>query len=338
MSFEEQIRAQPARLRVLVEAMEGADHPLRSSTARSLLAKPRLLLTGMGSSLFACYPAYLRLAGAGRNVALWETAELLHFARGAIDPETLIVAVSQSGETTEITALLEKLPPEQPVLAVTNVAKSALGRRATLALELGADRSQYPATQTHINSVALLLAVAHAATDQPLAGFLAAARGAAEALETTLADSFARSEINLDPQAHLIFLARGPSLASARQATLMVEEVAGGGAAALSAAEFRHGPIEIAGPALQAVVIEPHGPTAALVENLAAELERAGARVIRIADARLGRGDFRHPAVAEELAPVVNIAPAQALAYRAAVAAGRQPGVFLRAQSVTRVE
>ncbi len=338
MSFHEHILSQPRRLRGLLEQLHRSDHPLRSASCARLLETPRLLLTGMGSSLFASYPAYLRLASAGARVSLWETAELLHFAAGAIDAETLLVAVSQSGETAEIKALLEMLPVSQPVIGVTNAAESFLGRRATLRLEMHADRGPYASTQTYVNSVALLLALAYLATEQRLDGFLAVAARAAGALEAALDDAFARTGAGIDPGGPLVFLARGPSLASARQAALMFQEVVAIPAAAMSAAAFRHGPLEMAGSSLRAVVLLPYGLTASLVENLAVEIERLGARVIRIADARLGGGDFRHPPVEEELAPLVNIAPAQALAYRTAVALGREPGVFRQAQSVTSRE
>lgn len=338
MSFHDQILAQPARLRALVTRLRRPDHPLRTPDGARLLRSPRLLLTGMGSSLFACYPACLRLARAGGCIELWETAELLHFAPGAITGESVVVAVSQSGETAEITGLLERIPAAHPVVGVTNVPDSTLGRRATVRLELYADQSSYCATQTYVNSIVLLLAVARAATLEPWEAFLDAADTAAAALEGALDDSFACPDVEIDPAGHLVFLGRGPSLASAHQGALMFQEVAVRGAAAMSGAAFRHGPLEMEGPSLQAIVLLPHGPTATLVENLASELERLGARVIRVADARLGNGDFRHPPVEEELAPMVNIGPIQALAYRAALKLGREPGVFLQAASVTSTE
>jgi glucosamine--fructose-6-phosphate aminotransferase (isomerizing) len=278
------------------------------------------------------------MANAGRSVTLWETAELLHFAAGAMDADTLVIAVSQSGETAEIVSLLARLPNSQPVLAVTNVPDSTLGRRADLLLDLGAEPGPYPTTQTYVNSVAWLLGVAHAILEESLEAFAAALEPAAAALESLIEQSFSRPDLSLDSGGHLAFLARGASLASAQQAALLSQELAGRGAAALSAASFRHGPIEMAGPGLQAVVFLPHGPTASLVEKLARDLEGFGARVLRIADERRGVGDWRHAPVEEELAPLVNIAPVQVLAYRAALGAGRDPGVFRQASSVTRIE
>ena len=338
MSFERHIREQPARLRALAPQLVGTSHPLFSPAGRRLLRLSKVVLTGMGASLYSCYPAYLRMANAGRPITLWETAELLHFAAGAMDAGTLVIAVSQSGETAEIVSLLARLPPSQPVLGITNVPGSTLGRRADLLLELGAEPGSYPTTQTYVNSVTWLLGVVHAALEESMESFARAVEQAAAALEALIEQSFSRPDPSLDSGRHLVFLARGASLASAQQAALLSQEVAGRGTAALSAASFRHGPIEMAGPGLQAVIFLPHGPTANLVENLARDLEGFGARVLRIADERLGAGDWRHAPVAEELAPLVNIAPAQVLAYRDALAAGREPGVFRQASGVTRIE
>ena len=328
MTFLQQIEDQPRRLRELLAALAGAAHPLRSKAFAKLAAGRRLLFTGMGSSLYACYPARLRLAA-----ACWETAELIEFAPGAIGEETLVVAVSQSGETAEILALLDRLPPGQPLVAVTNIPDSTLGRRAQVSLPLQAERSQHASSQTYVNSVALLLALAHVVQRQPLDRMIESAKAAADALEDLLTRS---SGVTVDPASHLVFLARGPSLAAARQAALMFHEVAVRGAAAMSAPAFRHGPLEMAGPGLHAVVFEPYGSTTPLVEDLAVELEGYGARVTRIADQRYGRGDFRHQPVEEEVAPLVNIAPAQAMAHFAAIALGRDPGVFHQTQPVTR--
>jgi len=338
MNFLDQIRNQPERLRLLAEDLGGSAHPLRSAECERLVARPRVVLTGMGSSLYACYPAYLRLAAHGRAVTMWETAELVHFSAGNVNDQTALIAVSQSGETAEILALLDRMPESFPLIAVTNERESTLARRAAVVLLLGTEHSTFAATQTYLNSLALLLAVARVAAGEALGPFAAALTTAAAALEAFIEESFLRDHVSIDPGSHLVCLARGPSLASAQQAALMFHEVAGRGAAALSAPAFRHGPVEMAGPGLSAVVFEPYGPTAALVEDLAGELEGFGARVIRIADARLGRGDFRHRAMDEELAPLVNLAPVQALACAGARQRGREPGCFRQAQSVTTRE
>src|SRR5581483_4710368 len=64
-----------------------------------------LVFTGMGSSYDACYPAVNDLAGRGVPSFLVDTAELLHFRRPILTPQTLLTIVSQSGESAEIVKL-----------------------------------------------------------------------------------------------------------------------------------------------------------------------------------------------------------------------------------------
>jgi glucosamine--fructose-6-phosphate aminotransferase (isomerizing) len=63
---------------------------------------PTVVFTGMGSSLFAAYPAQAYLSSLGIRSVVWETAELLHHHLKFLGPDTLLVVVSQSGETVEV--------------------------------------------------------------------------------------------------------------------------------------------------------------------------------------------------------------------------------------------
>ncbi len=66
-----------------------------------------IILTGMGASYFSCYPLWLRLSNLGLPISLWETSELVNFAPNSIRNSTLVIAVSQSGESAEIKKLVE---------------------------------------------------------------------------------------------------------------------------------------------------------------------------------------------------------------------------------------
>ena len=106
-------------------------------------------------------------------------------------------------------------------------------------------------------------------------------------------------------------------------------------------AQFRHGPLELAGPGLAAIVIATEPDTRALDVDLARDLVGAGAAVLLITDEEAGvEGALRVTigSVAPQLAPAVSIIPAQLLAWRLAVLRGREPGTFLRSAKVTTDE
>src|SRR5579859_2219638 len=67
----------------------------------------RVVLTGMGSSFHALHPLNLELIRGGFTALRVETSELVHYERRLFDPKTLIIAVSQSGESAEMVRLVE---------------------------------------------------------------------------------------------------------------------------------------------------------------------------------------------------------------------------------------
>jgi glucosamine--fructose-6-phosphate aminotransferase (isomerizing) len=321
----ENIRSQPQHLARLAEEWRCRVLPPLS---------PPFVFTGMGSSLFAAYPGYLRLCRAGVPAQLWETAELLHY--GAVPEHATVILISQSGGTAEVLALRERLGPGHTVVAVTNEPESALARAAQQVILLGTASQSLATTVTYTATLFVVEALAHLLAGEAMDGWIEEVGRAAQAMPAYLA-ALQTSDLPVPaPGGHLVLLARGPSLATAQQGALMFKEVAGRGGEALSAAAFRHGPLEMAGPEVQALLFLAHGPTAPLTMRLAQDLVGFGVRVLRIGDERLVAGG--HPPVSEAVAPFFNILPVQLAAERMAHAAAREPGVFRQASSVTTDE
>jgi glucosamine--fructose-6-phosphate aminotransferase (isomerizing) len=106
-------------------------------------------------------------------------------------------------------------------------------------------------------------------------------------------------------------------------------------------AAFRHGPFELAGPGLGAVVVATEPETRSLDIGLAADLVGTGASVVVVSsegDVPEGALAVRIPPVDRLLSPAVSIVPIQLLAWRLANARGRIPGVYTRASKVTTRE
>jgi glucosamine--fructose-6-phosphate aminotransferase (isomerizing) len=123
--------------------------------------------------------------------------------------------------------------------------------------------------------------------------------------------------------------------------SLVLKEAARIPAEALESAQFRHGPLELAGPALAAGVIATEPATEDLDRAFAAELAAAGASVLVV-----GRDERPVPgadtvalgALHRGLAPAVAAVPFQLVAWRAAVDRGRPPGMLGIATKVTTRE
>src|SRR6266478_4534815 len=94
--YIDNILGQPNALRSL---LAGLDMQLVGQLAGRVRAGEfdRIILTGMGASLYAVYPAWLILSAAGLPAWWLETGELAELARSLVTPKTLLWVVSQSG-------------------------------------------------------------------------------------------------------------------------------------------------------------------------------------------------------------------------------------------------
>ena len=291
----------------------------------------RLVLTGMGSSLFALYGLGLR------RLAVWiETSELLHHAADRVDPDARLVIASQSGETIEVVRLLERLPRTQRVVGVTNHPASTLARRADVLLPLAAGEEGGVANKTYVATLATALLLDGAATVEQIGA-------AADALDDLLARRDEVERALLDAlggrPADLFLIGRGPSYGSALTGSLMLKEGSHTAGQALSGGAVRHGPIEMVSARTAALLFAPAGPTGDLTRGLAVDLAAAGARVAVVGPEPAGNLPLiRTSALSEHVAPLAEIAAAELLVIALARAKGHEPGVFQRIGKVTTTE
>jgi glucosamine--fructose-6-phosphate aminotransferase (isomerizing) len=332
-SFLAEIGGQPDALRRAARALldqRGTIEAVRDAGRHA----GSVVFTGMGASYDACYPAVNELAVHGVLALQIDAAELLHFRSQVLSPATVLVLVSQSGRSAEVVRLLDALDerPERPVvLSVTNGLENPLAEHADLRLDTRAGAEEGPSTMTFVSSLVQLAAVAGALSERsgadPIERASAAAHEASEAVETVLDDETLAPRIaDAVDQETLVVLARGPARAAAEMGALTLKEC-GVTAESYETAAFRHGPFELAGPGLCAVVV--------------ADLAGTGASVVVVSsegDVPQGALGVRIPSVDRLLSPAVSIVPIQLLAWRLASARGRVPGVYTRASKVTTRE
>ena len=115
-----------------------------------------VVLTGMGSSLHAQYPLHRALSSAGFASHWVETAELLLGFNALYSPETLLVGVSQSGESAEIVSLTQRVSEFGHLIGVTNNENSRLGRAANTRLTMEAGVESTVSCKTYLSTLAVL--------------------------------------------------------------------------------------------------------------------------------------------------------------------------------------
>jgi glucosamine--fructose-6-phosphate aminotransferase (isomerizing) len=137
-----------------------------------------------------------------------------------------------------------------------------------------------------------------------------------------------------------VVLGRGPARAAAEMGALFLKEC-GVMAESLESAAFRHGPLELAGPNMAAIVLATEPETRRLDLGLAADLVESGASVLVITpDGETPKGAHAVATGYQDRALVsaVSILPLQLLAWKLAITSGRTPGAYTRASKVTTRE
>ena len=342
----EEIGQQPAALSGL-RKYYSSPGAIPAKLLRGLVSRwpPTVVFTGMGSSLHAAYPAQAYLTSLGIRAIAWETAELLHHHIKFLRSDTLLVVVSQSGETAEVVSLLEALPEKLRIAAVTNVEASTLARRAKLLLPMMAGRQETVSTKTYTCAVAVLMYLAVAIARKPSGAVTQAVMRAVEAQEKVLD----RHELLVHPTLeffnappYVALMSRGPDMASAYEGALMLKEVGRLAAEAISAAQFRHGPIEIVNPTHRYVIFARQGKTGKLLLKLVSDIRANGGHVLLLTDMPFENlSDVRLIPVEPirlGLGTLVDVLHMQLLAHDLARRAGREPGKFWIAEGVTREE
>ncbi|MGZ5297797.1 MAG: SIS domain-containing protein [Actinomycetota bacterium] len=198
-----------------------------------LLPRPgdRVAAVGCGTSLFVAqaYAGLRETAGEGETDAFAASEA----PNGRI--YGVVLAISRSGTTTEVTRLLERSWDGARSVAICGVDSTSVAETADARIILGfADERSVVQTRFATGALALLRA------------------GLGEDIEPIARDGerALAAELPLDPQAfdHFVFLGRGWTVGLANEAALKMREASGAWAESYPAMEYRHGPISVAGP------------------------------------------------------------------------------------------
>ena len=138
-----------------------------------------------------------------------------------------------------------------------------------------------------------------------------------------------------------MILGRGAARAAAEMGALTLKEAVGMPVESLQTAQFRHGPLELAGPDLAAIVLATEAETGELDRSLGADLASLGAAVLLVTTggpAPAGTMSIPIGSLDRLLSPAAAVVPAQLLAWRLSVERGRSPGSYVHASKVTTRE
>lgn len=340
--YIENILEQPEALRKVTASLR-SERRLDELAARLASGEfDRIVLSGMGSSCFAFYPAYARLSSLGIPVIWAETSELLHGLKGLVGPKSLVLLASQSGESAEIVALLDSLDAmkkKPTVLGVTNSEKGSLSRRSDRAILIEAGSEHTVSTKTYLNTLAALGFIARDLAKEATSPFLDDCARASDSLEGYLSTWERRRDelknrIGLPKK--LYYVGRGDSLAAVMTGALITKESTKYAPQGSSSAQFRHGPFELVDGDLTVIVFAGSGPERDLNLRLAEDVVRYGGRSFLLTDepsSLIPRIEI--PGDPASARPIYEMAAIQVLTIAIAELNGFEPGAFRNSGKIT---
>lgn len=333
---------QAESLRCVADYQLGAGRDTLLDCADLLRRSKRIVLSGMGASFFSAIPLSYWISKHVPLAPVVETSELLHFLSPGLSDDTTVILVSRSGESVEVAKLLPILRERGiPVIGIVNVPDSTLARHADKAMLVSSLADDLVAVQTYTGTV-LAFALIAAAMDNRLDEASREVETLLRVLPAYFASCDRQPITYLTAARPIYFLGRGASLASVQEGVLLMHETAKASAVGMSAASFRHGPVEAVSHDFRAIVFGTQLQTRELDHSLAADLQRMGAEVQwigpKLRDSQVHSLSVWPEEVADWCAPILEIIPVQMLAYRAAEARGIRPGEFHFASPITLSE
>ncbi|HEU4571334.1 MAG TPA: glutamine--fructose-6-phosphate transaminase (isomerizing) [Candidatus Limnocylindrales bacterium] len=318
--------------RIRLDEIAGLEDAIRGAT--------RIELVACGSAYYAALVGAAALEAWTGLPARATVGSEFRYSPPPLDGKTLVIAVTQSGETADTIAPARHAREQGcPIVAVTNTVGSAITREADAVVFLQAGPEiAVAASKTFTTQVTTLVILAAAvarirgaldeAAEGELAKALHALPSAAQATLDAVAPSapdVARRYVNMKG---FMFVGRGTSMPTALEGALKLKEVSYVHAEGYAAGELKHGPISLLDAEYPLVAVATRSATYDKLISNVMEGRARDARVIAVAtegDDQIGRiaDDVWYvPDTHEVLAPVIGIIPLQLFAYHVAVARG----------------
>ena len=347
--MQKEIFEQPRAIADTLEGVEGivpelfdqqGNHAPGANAARVFAQIDSVLILACGTSYYSGCAAKYWIESIAKVSCNVEVASEYRYRDSVPNPNTLVVTITQSGETADTLAALRHAQSlgMRHTLTICNVATSAMVRECSLAyvtragVEIGVASTKAFTTQL-AGLFLLTLALAQAKgrlSESEEARHIKAMRHLPAALQAVLAlepqliawsEDFAKHE-------NALFLGRGLHYPIALEGALKLKEISYIHAEAYPAGELKHGPLALVTSAMPVVTVAPND---ALLEKLKSNLHEVRARggvlyVLADADTRIDSGEGLHvirmPEHYGELSPLLHVVPLQLLAYHTACARG----------------
>jgi glucosamine--fructose-6-phosphate aminotransferase (isomerizing) len=309
-----------------------ADH------AKDLTKIKRVVLTAQGTALHAAMIGRYLIEDLAKIPAQTEYASEFRYRNPVIEDGTVVIAVSQSGETADTLAALEEAKERGALaLGVVNVVGSSISRNTDAGVylrvgpEIGvASTKAFTGQVSVLTLIALFLARKRLMSADDCGDLLKQMSTLPEKIERILesAAKVKRITEKYVERENWLFLGRGYNYPTALEGALKLKEISYIHAEGMPAAEMKHGPIALINDGMPAVFIATRGRQYEKVMSNIQEVRSRGGHVIAVATegdehiAQHAQDVMYIPDTAECLSPILAVVPLQLMAYHAAVLRG----------------
>ncbi|MFH1263603.1 MAG: glutamine--fructose-6-phosphate transaminase (isomerizing) [Pseudomonadota bacterium] len=292
----------------------------------------RIVIVACGTSWHAALVGKYWIESLARIPVEVDLASEYRYRKPVVDPHTLLIVISQSGETADTLAALEEAKRGgAKILSICNVVDSSITRKSDGVLythagpEIGVASTKAFTTQLCVLALIALHfakmrdAIGREALTDHIRALLTLPKMAEAALRSDAAtQAVATKFLNVS---HFLFLGRGSSYPIALEGALKLKEISYIHAEGYAGGEMKHGPIALIDEKMPIVALATGGPTQAKMMSNIEEVRARGGRVIAVVSegdkdlARLSTMTIEIPVVADFIRPIIEAIPLQLLAY-----------------------
>ena len=304
----------------------------------------KIIFTGMGSSYFISQSTASMLAAQGVPAFALSASELLHYQYPIVQPNTLLICISQSGESYEVVQLINLLPANITIVAICNEEKSSLVARANYTLLSVAGKEDMTSTKTFTSSMLVAYLLVHAIIGDQVQTLISSLPDATSLLLEESDAVIEKVRPFFEGCQSLLFIGRGTDIAVALQSALMFMEATNTFASAMLGGEFRHGLLEMVAKNFRGVIFSnSHSETYPAMVRLVDNILKFDGKVVFVTDKKSG---IRHDNLFEieiegedpDMWSILSVIPIQMMVIDWAKMKGMTPGEFSHGGKVTVIE
>jgi len=309
-----------------------------SEFARSLAKARRIVFVGQGTALHAGMIGVYLMEDLTKIGSDFDFASEYRYRNPIVEEGTVVIAMSQSGETADtLAALLEAKQRGALALGVVNVVGSTIARETDAGVylrvgpEIGVASTKAFLGQVMVTTMlALFIGRRRYLSNDTVSQLLDALVSIPDRIDQVLklSEHIRDATAKFMERENWLFLGRGHNYPVALEGALKLKEISYIHAEGMPAAEMKHGPIALIDAGMPVVVVATRNSQYEKVVSNIQEVRSRGGHIIAVAT----EGDdeireyceevFYVPDVPEPLQPMVTVVPLQLLAYHAAVARG----------------